>query len=49
MKIVAVILILMVLVGCVIIIGNNNTVVEAPKGVKDARVQPTLINKDTIK
>ena len=49
MKIVAVILILMGLVGCVIIIGNNNTVVEAPKGIKDPRVKPTWINKHTIK
>lgn len=49
MKAGAVILILIVLVGCVIIIGHNNTVVEAPKGIKDPKIQPSLINKDTIK
>jgi len=47
-KIVGAILILGVLVGCVIIIGNNNTVVEAPKGLKDPTIQPTFIKTDSI-
>ena len=50
MKKFIIVLIIIFICGCVVVIGNYNTVHEAPKGIKDPNIRQNIgTKKDSIK